>query len=118
MWLETSETTVAWVSWRPPQTTLHYAELYRGIWEFLRMPPRRELEPRAKEYLRKLHEWPYGLLQRDRVAWVEAWLAALPMEERRKEVLGGTTYRMLEVVCYEPPPMRGSWREVGRLRAG
>ncbi len=118
MWLETSATSIAWVSWRPPQTRLHYTKLYRGLWEFLRMPPKRALEPRAKEYLCSLRKWAsFDSLQQDRIAWVEAWLAALPMEERRKDLLGDTTYRMLEIVVYEPPERRMAG-DVGRLRAG
>ena len=54
MWVDTTFPSKAWVSWRPPQTRLHYGELYRSVWEYLRRPPRREFEARAREYLRIL----------------------------------------------------------------
>ena len=114
MWIPTSLHSVAWVSWRPPQTGLHYADLYRGIWEFLRRPPTRELEPRAREYLRALREWPYGSLQQDRILWVQMWLRALPCQERLQTAMGDGAYAMLTAVYYEEPPVG-----VGqRLRAG
>ena len=114
MWFHTSPTSKAWVTWRPANTRLHYAELYGGLWEFLRMPPRREKEARAKTYLQALQEFPGPPLQRDRIQWVQAWLAALPGEERRRRVLGEEKYALVCWVCYEPPGI--VWG--GRLRAG
>ena len=116
MWFQTSPTTKAWVTWRPNNTHLHYADLYRGLWEFVRMPPRREKEARARAYLQTLQEYPGGpQLQRDRIKWVEAWLAALPGEEEmRRVVLGEERYALLSWVCYEPPVIGCS----GKLRAG
>ena len=119
MWIPTSPTSKAWITWRPPnQTHLHYDELYRSVWEFLRMPPRRENEARAREYLGILREYPGSHLQQDRIRWVEAWLRGLDMEERRRRRLGEEKYALLTWVCYEPPPAvaRGGWGEP--LRAG
>lgn len=117
MWIPTSATSKAWVTWRPPDQRLHYAELYAGVWEFLRMPPRRESEARAREYLGILQEYPnYSRLQRDRIRWVEAWLQeGMEMEERRRRRLGEEKHALLTWVCYEPPPV--VWG-VERLRAG
>ena len=102
MWVDTSFPSKAWVSWRPPQTRLHYGELYRSVWEYLRRPPRREFEARAREYLRILLQWTHTDLQRDRILWVRAWIDGIPMEERREKVIGEGPYKLLTVVCYEP----------------
>ncbi len=113
MWFPTSATSKAWVTWRPPNQSLHYNELYRGLWEFLRMPPKRDLEPRAREYLEMLRMYPNSHLQRDRIRWVSAWLEGLGREDRRRRRLGETQYALLTWVCYEPPPV--VWgRERGR----
>ena len=117
MWLPTSTTTRAWVTWRPPQASLHYGELYRGLWEFVRKPPRREAEPRGREYLATLCEWPHGRLQCDRIRWVREWLDALPAEEERREIMGEGLFQLMVAVCHEPPVEQwrvGSWK----LRAG
>ena len=114
MWINTSPTSKAWVTWRPANTQLHYAALYCALWEFLRMPPQKEKEARATTYLQTLQEYPGPQLQRDRIQWVEAWLAALPGEERRRKVLGEEKYALLCWVCYEPPEI--SWN--GESRAG
>jgi hypothetical protein len=111
MWIQTSTTTLAWVSWRPSQIHLHYNELYRGVWEFLREPPRRDFEARAREYLLKLKR--NTALDRDRVEWVKEWIAQLPVEESRRRVMGEETYALLRVVCYDSPGRSG-----GKLRAG
>ena len=116
MWIPTSPTSKAWLTWRPRDTNLHYAELYRGLWEFLRMPPRREDEARAREYLRVLMEYPNSHLQQHRIQWVSAWLAALPAEERRRQRLGETQYALLTWVCYETPVV--VWRGGRKARAG
>ena len=118
MWFPTSATTKAWVTWRPLQTDLHYAELYRGLWEFVRMPPRRETAERGREYLATLYEWPHGRLQRDRIRWVTAWLNALPAEEQRREAMGEAAFQLLVAVCHEPPVEEWRRRGVGKLRAG
>ena len=115
MWFPTPTTSKAWVTWRPRQQNLHYAELYRGLWEFLRMPPRRENEARATEYLQILMQYPDSHLQRDRIQWVSAWLAALPGEERMRGRLGEERYALLTWTCYESPPV--VWG-VERMRAG
>jgi hypothetical protein len=115
MWIVTAFPSKAWVSWRPPQTKLHYVELYRAIWEYLRMPPARELEARARDYLRVLLDWPHTELQRDRILWVRAWIDGIPMEEERRKRVGDATYRLLTVVCYQPPGMGAG---LAKLRAG
>ena len=116
MWIRTSRTSKAWVTWRPTHARLHYAELYRGLWEFLRMPPRRENVERAREYLGILKEYSYSHLQQDRILWVGAWLEALPAEEGRRKAMGEERYALLAWVCYEPPP--AVWSSGGRMRAG
>ena len=117
MWVPTSATTKAWITWRPLRVDLRYTELYRGLWEFVRMPPRRETAERGRAYLATLYEWPHGRLQRDRIRWVTAWLNALPAEEERRELMGEAAFQLLVVVCHEPPVEQ--WRKgVGRLRAG
>ena len=78
------------------------------------MPPRREKEARARTYLQTLQEYPGPPLQRDRIKWVEAWLAALPGEESYRVGLGEERYALLSWVCYEPPVIGWS----GKLRAG
>lgn len=116
MWINTSSTTRAWVTWRPREGSLHYLDLYRGLWEFVRMPPRREVEARAREYLTTLLMWPHGQLQHDRIRWVSAWLDALPGEDERRLAMGEEHYRMLSLVCYESPT--GMRDGCGKLRAG
>ena len=115
MWIQTSRSSKAWVTWVPPNARLHYAELYQGLWEFLRMPPRRESEARAREYLKVLLKYPeYSHLQPDRIRWVRSWLEALPAEEERRKAIGETRYALLTWVCYQPPVVgRGV-----RMRAG
>jgi hypothetical protein len=119
MWFPTSPTSKAWVTWRPRNARLHYAELYRGLWDFLRMPPRRERAERAERYLKVLLENPGSHLQQDRIRWVHAWLEALPNEDARRRRLGEARYALLTWVCYEPPPVVVGWRVVrGKMRAG
>ena len=67
------------VRWRPPQTSLHYPELYRGVYEFLREPPDRRHVSRAVRYIWALKKCyhPANTLQRDRILWTRAWLDAL-----------------------------------------
>ncbi len=74
------------VSWRPPQTFLHYHELYCGIYEYLRAPPDPEHHEGAVEYLTRLrhNRTIYRLLpsvlrlQDHRILWVMEWLKAMP----------------------------------------
>lgn len=82
------------------------------------MPPRRECEKRAREYLLCLQAYPYSHLQRDRIRWVEAWLEALPREEMLRRRLGEDKYTLLTWVCYEPPPAVWPRGEAARMRAG
>ena len=118
MWFRTSTTTQAWVTWRPADRSLHYPELYKGVWEFVRMPPRRETEARGREYLDILKQYPNAPLQRDRIRWVTAWLNALPGEEARRVAMGEKRYWLLTTVCYESPVETWRWEGVGQLRAG
>ena len=68
------------------------------------MPPRRESEARAREYLGVLLQYPeYSHLQPDRIRWVRAWLEALPAEEGRRQAIGETRYALLTWVHYQPP---------------
>lgn len=63
--------------WRPSRhPELHYQALYRGVYEFLRVPPTVEYAPRASRYLDTLHKSRHGnnLLQLDRIRWTEAWI--------------------------------------------
>lgn len=79
--LDLSYTPVA-VSWRPAEVGLHYHGLYRGIYEWLRAPPRAEFRGRAEEYLVALGDGQFGgQLQRDRIRWTRAWLRELDGEE-------------------------------------
>lgn len=76
---------VSWrprVSWRPQAAGLHYQALYRGVYEWLRAPPRAELRGRAEEYLVALGDGTYGgQLQRDRIRWTQEWLRELEDEQ-------------------------------------
>jgi hypothetical protein len=67
------------VNWRPPQRFLHYAELYRGIYEFLREPPDQRHVSRVVRYLRALKACYHSsnTLQWHRILWTQAWLDAL-----------------------------------------
>jgi hypothetical protein len=69
------------VNWRPPDTSLHYQALYRGIYEFLREPPHFRHVSRAVRYLRMLKSpanyHPSNTLQRHRILWTQAWLDAI-----------------------------------------
>jgi hypothetical protein len=74
----------AWVEWIPPQRHLQYPELYIGVWEYLRLPPSHARMDNAREYLASLiantvhpYDSPHARLQRDRIQWVQVWLAAL-----------------------------------------
>ena len=78
----------AWVEWVPPQTHLHYPELYIGVWEYLRLPPDHARTDDAREYLTSLiantvipYDSPRARLQRDRIQWVNTWLEALGQED-------------------------------------
>jgi hypothetical protein len=73
------------VTWRPPQTFLHYEELYRGIPEYLRAPPVGTYATAAVNYLGAIYrnifpDMPSHLhcLQNHRVLWIREWLYALP----------------------------------------
>jgi hypothetical protein len=67
------------VRWRPPQGYLHYQALYRGLHEFLRLPPVYTKLPNAVRYLRKLRACyhPSNTLQKHRILWTQAWIEAL-----------------------------------------
>jgi hypothetical protein len=74
------------VSWRPPQTHLHYNALYCGIYEYLRAPPDPDRRAEAVAYLMDLQEnsirYPLipqmRVLQEHRILWVLEWLGAMP----------------------------------------
>lgn len=72
------------VTWRPPQTVLHYSELYRGIYEYLRAPPSNDKREAALQYLSDIRANstspvnPYNCIQHHRILWIEEWLKALP----------------------------------------
>jgi hypothetical protein len=72
------------VTWRPPQTFLHYNELYRGIYEYLRAPPSNDKRGVAIQYLNDIRanntfpSNPWNFIQHHRIIWIEEWLNALP----------------------------------------
>ena len=67
------------VNWKPASKHLHYQELYRGVYEFLREPPTRRHFARAVRYIRALKKCyhPGNVLQYHRIQWTQAWLDAL-----------------------------------------
>ena len=80
-----------WVTWRPPDPLLHYTDLYAGVYEFLREAPVPGRAQGAREYLASLlnntinntvllYHSPGAQLQRDRIAWVRAWLREFERE--------------------------------------
>ncbi len=81
------------VNWRPPQTYLHYQELYGGIYEFLREPPNPAHRFDAIEYLMSLQRsrTEYQLipserrLQEHRICWVLEWLKAMQVSDDDSE---------------------------------
>jgi hypothetical protein len=84
----TRPTSVA-VSWRPPQTYLHYNELYCGIYEYLRAPPANQYRAQALEYMVNIQQnsiirlpEEVSRMQRHRIAWIREWLKALPCNEQ------------------------------------
>ena len=88
---------IAWVTWRPPETHLHYPELYAGVYEYLREAPVSGREVEARAYLQALNlnlnayqtlPYDFGGLQRDRIAWVRAWLRQLAASEPRRQQIG------------------------------
>jgi hypothetical protein len=80
------------VHWHPPQRFLHYQELYRGIYEYLREPPQRRHVSRAVRYLRALKACyhPTNTLQGHRILWTQAWLDAVddPEDSDAETVFG------------------------------
>lgn len=73
------------VTWRPPQRHLHYNELYRGIYEYLRAPPHNDRREAALRYLNDIRAnnvFPYNAstcyMQNDRIQWIQEWIKALP----------------------------------------
>ena len=76
------------VTWRPPQTCLHYDTLYYGIYEYLRAPPDAAFLANAQAYLASLIR-SRGMLLRidgeyvlqcDRILWVQEWIKAVPFD--------------------------------------
>ena len=87
--------TAVWVEWRPPDTALHYTDLYAGIYEFLRKAPVSGMEAHAREYLTALlrnvispASTQPARLQRDRIAWVRAWLRELQARDVKLQNIG------------------------------
>ena len=74
-WISCGNGTVAYVSWYPKDPLLHYPQLFRGIYEFVRQPPDIEYLDRAEQYLSLLLLCPDAPMQRDRIAWVRDWIA-------------------------------------------
>ena len=76
------------VTWRPPQTCLHYDALYYGIYEYLRAPPTITLLASAQAYLAGLIRSREMLLcvdgeyvlQCHRILWVREWINAIPFD--------------------------------------
>jgi hypothetical protein len=66
-------------AWRPPARRLHYQALYRGIHDYLLVPPSHAFHSPALLYLQSLQAsyHPSNLLQHHRIHWVQAWLSAL-----------------------------------------
>ncbi len=76
------------VTWRPPQTYLHYNELYRGIYEYLRSPPSNRYKAAALRYLDDItrnNAYPLSAnrhyIQNHRILWIREWLSMLPDDE-------------------------------------
>jgi hypothetical protein len=67
------------VTWRPPQQYLHYQDLYRGIWDYLRDAPTYENRNHAVLYLHELVDGftSNNILQHHRILWTKEWLKAL-----------------------------------------
>lgn len=68
--------------WKPlaqAQGHLHYQELYRGIYGYLKLPPNVARRGEALAYLEELKRCYHyhNVLQRDRIQWTEAWLLAI-----------------------------------------
>lgn len=85
------------VTWRPAETYLHYQELYRGIYEYLRAPPDNAYHSSALlylQYLRQSYHPGNGMcLQLHRIRWVEAWLMDLDEPDSDTDtVVGETTH--------------------------
>ena len=60
---------------------LHYERLYRGLPEYARLPPSAARRDDAVKHLRSLRPggiWLHNALQRDRIAWMRAWISAVP----------------------------------------
>lgn len=81
-WVSCGNGTMAFVSWSPRDPLLHYPQLFRGIYEYLRQPPELQYLDRARQYLAELLEYPNAPMQRDRIAWVRDWIAHVPPDER------------------------------------
>ena len=86
---------MVWVTWRPPDPDLHYTDLYTGIYEYLREAPVSGREPEAREYLTSLrnntaapYHSPHARLQRDRIAWVRAWLREVQAGDVKMQNIG------------------------------
>jgi hypothetical protein len=76
------------VTWRPPQPYLHYNELYRGIYEYLRSPPSNRYKTAALRYLDDIirnNTLPFSAnrhyIQNHRILWIREWLRMLPDDE-------------------------------------
>ena len=80
------------VTWRPPQTLLHYNELYLGIFEYLRAPPNDDFREDALDYLGSIIE-NNGVsyhpsvrrMQFHRIMWIHEWLKVLHERDELSE---------------------------------
>ncbi len=81
------------VTWRPPHHLrfLHYQDLYRGIYEYLRAQPSRTYQSRAIKYLHDLQACFHSgnVLQGHRILWVQAWLDALGEPDSDEDTVVG-----------------------------
>jgi hypothetical protein len=76
------------VTWRPPQTHLHYTALYCGIYEYLRAPPANRYRTQALTYLDAIHANNNAHyrdnvrhMQNHRILWIREWLKSLPDDD-------------------------------------
>jgi hypothetical protein len=66
-------------NWKPQARYMHYQELYRGVYEYLREPPSHAHHSDALLYLQRLQACHHhsNALHTHRIRWAQAWLDAL-----------------------------------------